>query len=154
LELQKFKKRSGALFKKFKKDRDCPLEWWCSHTVQFEFPALSRVAVGFYGMLPGSGCLENDIGQLGHILSQKRASLSPGMAEAMMLVKLNKELRTNDVSKIPKLDSKDWTDKIPDRVDLFSAYNEEEDYLVAGDDEAEDEAVQSDEESVMNTEEM
>ena len=89
-------------------------EWWCNDRVQNVFPGLSRVALGFCGMLPGSGALECDIGTITDYLTPKRSSLSPGLVEAMSVVRINKVLVEEDSSKIVKYGN-DWQQKIPSR---------------------------------------
>ena len=155
-EWQKFMfDKKGKIFQMYDDEKSSPVEWWSNPQVVFEFPALSRVALGFYSMLPGSGGLENDIGGIGHLVSQKRASLSQGMAEAMMLVKLNKKLRPVDVTKVPELGSK-WKESIPNRKNLFEKYTPDHDELVEGYGESEadsSEAEDSDDENILGDDE-
>ena len=63
------------------------------------------------------------------MVSQKRASLSQGMAEAMMLVKLNKKLRPVDVTKVPELGSK-WKESIANMKNVFEKYTPDHSKLV------------------------
>ena len=72
-------------------------------------------------MLPGSGGLENDIGAISDIISRKRARIRPGMAEAQVFVRLNKQLMPANISQIPKLGS-DWEQKIPNRSEIWNTY--------------------------------
>jgi hypothetical protein len=95
--------------------------WWADERVRAKFRALSRAALGFHGMLAGSGGLECDIGALGDIVGRKRASTSlMGMVEAQFLTRINKNLIPKDTTKIPALSS-NWVDKIPKRDWVFDS---------------------------------
>jgi hypothetical protein len=89
-------------------------KWWADSRVSNEFSALSRIALAYMGMLPGSGGLECDIGGIGSLIGKNRGSLSPGMIECQMMVRLHKELRTYNIQKVPDL-GVDWKKHIPDR---------------------------------------
>ena len=79
-----------------------------------EFPALSRIALAYMGMLPGSGSLECNIGGIGSLVGKSRGSLSPGMNECQMMVWLHKDLGTFNTQKVPDL-GRDWNKHIPNR---------------------------------------
>jgi hypothetical protein len=66
-------------------------EWW-DHSKQIhDFPCLSQVASALFGMKPGAGGLECDIGSMGDVIGRRRSSLGPGIVEASMMIKLNKD---------------------------------------------------------------
>lgn len=77
-------------------------KWWTQERVRTAYPGLYRVALGIYGMLPGSGSLECDIGTIGDLVTPKRSAISPGMVEAMSVVRINKNLSEEDLGKIKK----------------------------------------------------
>jgi hypothetical protein len=56
-----------------------------------DFPCLSQVTSALFGMKPGSGGLECDIGSIVNVICRRRHSLGPGMDEACMIIKLNKD---------------------------------------------------------------
>jgi hypothetical protein len=90
-----------------------------------QMPALSRVAGGFLGALPGSGGLECDIGGVADLVGPKRASLKPGLVEAQLMIRVNKELVSLDTTEIVDL-GKNWKDHIPSRPDYPVDYFDEE----------------------------
>mmetsp|Transcript_16268 Transcript_16268/g.21285 ORF Transcript_16268/g.21285 Transcript_16268/m.21285 type:complete len:167 (-) Transcript_16268:30-530(-) len=69
--------------------------------------------VTIFGMLPGSGALECDIGGFKDIIAPKRGLLDPGMVEVLLMVRLNKPLTEYDIGKIATLPCDTWQTKIP-----------------------------------------
>ncbi len=51
-----------------------------------DYPCLPMVAKAIFGMLPGSGALECDIGGFKDIIAPKRGLLDPGMVEVLLMV--------------------------------------------------------------------
>jgi hypothetical protein len=86
--------------------------WWANNDALEKFPCLSRVACALYGMLPGSGGLECDIGGVSDMVQPKRGSLSAGIIEAMMSVRLNKTLVERDITIVKDL-GRQWEKSIP-----------------------------------------
>jgi hypothetical protein len=78
-------------------DPDCSHEdidkWWGKKQQRDDFPCLAQVAGALFGMKPGSGGLECDIGGMNDIITRHGGSLRPGLVEASVMVKLNKDLK-------------------------------------------------------------
>ena len=104
-------------------------QWYVEPPILSKWPALARVALGFYGMVPGSGGLECDIGALSDLLSPKRSRLDPGIVEVQAMIRLNKGMQVVDSTKIHQLGG-DWETKIPKRTWIYDVVSE--DWLVAG----------------------
>lgn len=100
--------------------------WWSHREQQNKFPCLSKVATALFGMLPGSGGLECDIGGVGDVISPKRGSLDPGLVEVQMMIRLHKTLKELDSSAIPDL-GKTWKNYIPKRPAFPAAYFDDDD---------------------------
>jgi hypothetical protein len=98
------------------------LSWWDAH--KDRMPCLRQVAKTIYGMLPGSGALELDIGAFKDIISPKRGSLGPGLVEVQMMLRINKDITTLDTTKVSKI-GKHWTQHMPKRPDFPGGYFEE-----------------------------
>ena len=74
-------------------------------------------------MLPGSGGLECEVGQLGKLVSPTRTGLAMGICEAQMLPKLNPCLREWNTLQIKKL-GRDWEQYAPNRDAIWKAYED------------------------------
>jgi hypothetical protein len=81
-----------------------------------DFPCLSQVASALFGMKPGSGGLECDIGSMGDVIGRRRGSLGPGIVEASMMIKLNKDRIVRDVMMVKEYPTS-WKAFIPKRPD-------------------------------------
>jgi hypothetical protein len=78
---------------------------------------------------PGSGGLECDIGSMGDVIGRRRGSLGPGMVEASMMIKLNKDRIVRDPMLVKEYRTS-WQAFIPKRPDDPADYymnNESED---------------------------
>ena len=104
--------------------------WWARASTKIKYPHLSHVAYALFGFLPGSGSLECDIGGFSDIIGRRRGSLKPGMVEASMMLKLNKDLLEFDPSHVKEY-SKTWKQMVPDRPEYPSEFFEEEGEAVA-----------------------
>jgi hypothetical protein len=101
-------------------------QWWGNPAQIKAFPCLSQVASALFGMKPGSGGLECDIGGMSDVISRRRGSLGPGMVEASMMIKLNKDRIVRDPTLVEEL-PKTWKDFIPKRpTDPADYYSEPE----------------------------
>jgi hypothetical protein len=107
--------RYKAIKLRTKDERTCEMQyiaqWWDMNTK--DFPCLRMVAKAIFGMLPGSGALECDIGGFKDIIAPKRGLLDPGMVEVLLMVRLNKPLTEYDIGKIATLPCDTWQTKIP-----------------------------------------
>jgi hypothetical protein len=96
-------------------------KWWAKPQVKVMYPGLSRVALAIFGMLPGSGALEEECninigGVSDDLVGPKCGSLGLGMVETMMVIRINKDLVSVDTRHITQLDDKNcWQQKIPKR---------------------------------------
>jgi hypothetical protein len=115
-------------------------EWWAHPSQESEYPCISRVFGALIGCLAGSGGLENDIGGVGDTVSSKRGSLSAGMLEASMMIRLNPTLIEMNSSKIADL-GMGWKAFVPDRDELPSDYYNYDD---DNSDKADDDSAESD----------
>jgi len=104
--------------------------WWGSSQQTLEFPCLSQVAGALFGMKPGSGGLECDIGSMGDVIGRRRGSLGPGMVEASMMIKLNKDRIVRDPLMVEEYRNT-WKGFVPKRpddpADYYDDPEEEED---------------------------
>jgi hypothetical protein len=91
-------------------------KWWADSHVSKAFPALSlsHIALAYMGMLPGYCGLECNIGGIESVVGKNRGSLSPGMIECQMMVRLHKELQTFNIKKVPDL-GRNWKEHTPNR---------------------------------------
>ena len=100
-------------------------EWWGKPAQVLSFPCLSQVAGALFGMKPGSGGLECDIGSFGDVISRRRGSLNTGMVEASLMLKLNGDLLSYDTTKVVNL-GKEWRNSIPTRAEYPRNYHGDE----------------------------
>jgi hypothetical protein len=104
-----------------------PSWWWKPEQCKVEhgyngYRYLPRVADSLFGMKPGAGGLECDIGGIADVVTARRGSLGVGMVEVAMLLKLNKTDLIRDPSKVPGL-GKRWKEHLPNkRPDYPSSY--------------------------------
>jgi len=110
------------------KDEFCKniLADWVKHKA--DFPCLFKVASVVFGMLPGSGGLECDIGGFKRIITAQRSRLSPGFVEALLMLNLNSSLFEYDITEIEELGD-NWMNTIPKRPAYPENYVEEENDL-------------------------
>jgi hypothetical protein len=102
------------------------IEWWCRWGER-EFPCLAKVALAVYGLLPGSGALECDIGFFKDILPPKRSRLDPAAVEMHMVVNKNKDLAELDPGKLEQLPpGENWDRNFPSRPKSPVDYHEGE----------------------------
>jgi hypothetical protein len=100
------------------------IEWWCRWGER-EFPCLSKVALAVYGLLPGSGALECDIGFFKDILPPKRSRLDPAAVEMHMVVNKNKDLAELDPGSLEQLPpGENWDRNFPSRPKSPADYHE------------------------------
>jgi hypothetical protein len=93
---------------------DCnAIEWWCSWGSR-DFPILAKVALAIFGILPGSGGLECDIGGFKDVIGPKRSRLDPAAVEMHLVVDKNKDLSELDPGKLVQL-PKEWERMYPSR---------------------------------------
>ena len=109
--------------------------WWGRKEQKQNYPCLALVSSQLFGFKPGSGGLECDIGGMGDVISPKRSSLSPGMVEVAMFLKLNKDLVERDPLKVTELSRNDWKHSIPGRPEYPHGYfiednEDEEDSII------------------------
>ena len=97
-------------------------EWWALPPQKKAFPCLSQVAGALCGAKAGSGGLECDIGGMGDVISRRRGSLGPGMVEAAMMLKLNKDILVRNPERVNNLGARGWKASIPRRPDYPSDY--------------------------------
>ena len=99
----------------------------CIHWVtrKNDFPCLYMVASVVFGMLPGSGGLECDIGGFKRVITPQRAQLSPGFVEALLMLNLNSTLFEYDIRQIKDLGA-GWEQAIPQRPAYPASYIEDE----------------------------
>jgi hypothetical protein len=74
------------------------------------------VASALFGMKPGSGGLECFIGSMGDVIGRRRGSLGPGMVEASMMIKRNKDRIVRDPLMVEEYPTT-WKGFIPKRPD-------------------------------------
>ena len=104
-------------------------EWWALPSQKSTFPCLSQVAGALCGAKAGSGGLECDIGGMGDVISRRRGSLGPGMVEAAMMLKLNRDILVGNPANVKDLGARGWKVYIPKRPDYPS------DYITVGEEE-------------------
>jgi hypothetical protein len=94
---------------------DCTaIEWWCRHGCE-DFPILAKVALAIFGILPGSGGLECDIGGFKDVIGPKRSRLHPAAVEMHLVVDKNLDLAELDPGKLFQLPSDKWEKMYPTR---------------------------------------
>jgi hypothetical protein len=116
-EIQGYK-TLGATWKHGRESRslvDCSaIEWWCKWGCK-DFPILAKVALAIFGILPGSGGLECDIGGFKDVIGPKRSRLDPAAVEMHLVVDKNKDLSELDPGKLCQLPEKNWERMYPTR---------------------------------------
>jgi hypothetical protein len=90
------------------------IEWWCKWGCK-DFPILSKVALAIFGVLPGSGGLECDIGGFKDVIGPKGSRLDPAAVEMHLVVDKNKDLLELDPRKQCQLPEKNWEQMYPTR---------------------------------------
>jgi hypothetical protein len=127
-EIQKYK-TLGRWWAHDRRERelvDCTgIEWWCRWGPKY-FPCLSKVALAIFGVLPGSGALECDIGGFKDILGPKRARMDPAAVEMHLVVDKNKDLTELDPRKLEQLPKRSWERLYPTRPASPVDYYEDE----------------------------
>jgi hypothetical protein len=101
------------------------IQWW-SHWGQREFPCLTKVALAIFGLLPGSGALECDIGAFKDVIPPKRARLEPAAVEMHIVVGRNKDLTELDPRKIEAVPHTTWERLYPTRPMSPVGYEDED----------------------------
>jgi hypothetical protein len=91
------------------------LDWWDERKTKK--PSHQHVAKTSHDMLPGSGKLKLDIGAFKNVITPKRDSLSPGLVEVQMLLRINKELTTLNTMKIKQIGKK-WKQQMSKRPEF------------------------------------
>jgi hypothetical protein len=101
------------------------IQWWCRWGTP-EFPCLAKVALAIFGLLPGSGALECDIGGFKDVIGPKRARLHPAAVEMHLVVNKNKDLSELDPGKLVQLPAAGWEKMYPSRPESPVDYHEGE----------------------------
>jgi hypothetical protein len=107
---------------------DCNgIEWWGRWGERSKLPCLTKVAFAVFGLLPGSGALECDIGGFKDILAPKRSRLDPAAVEMHLVVRKNKDLTELDPGRLEQLPAAHWERLLPKRPASPVNYHEGED---------------------------
>jgi hypothetical protein len=101
------------------------IEWWCRWG-EGEFPCLAKVALAVFGLLPGSGALECDIGGFKDVILPKRSRMDPAAVEMHLVINKNKDLTELDPGRLVALPATEWERMYPSRPESPVDYHEEE----------------------------
>jgi hypothetical protein len=101
------------------------IQWWTLWGER-EFPCLTRVALALFGLLPGSGALECDIGTFKDVIPPKRARLEPAAVEMHIVVSRNKDLTELDPGRLVPVPHTSWERLYPSRPLSPVGYEEED----------------------------
>ena len=115
-----------------KRDRELvginAIEWWIKYgnDLRVNLPCLTKVALALFGVLPGSGALECDIGGFKDILAPKRARMDPAAVEMHLVVDKNGDLNELDPGRLERIPQSNWARFYPNRPVSPVNYHEEE----------------------------
>jgi hypothetical protein len=85
-----------------------------------------RVALAVFGLLPGSGALECNIGAFKDVIPAKRSRLEPGAVEMHLVFAKKRDLAELDPAKLGALPKKGWQRLFPTRPFSPVGYHEGE----------------------------
>jgi hypothetical protein len=104
------------------------IEWWLKYAEdeRINLPCLTKVALAIFGVLPGSGALECDIGGFKDILGPKRSRMDPAAVEMHLVVDKNKDLTELDPGKLERIPQSNWDRLYPRRPVSPVDYHEDE----------------------------